>query len=74
MSAGYLDGSRGCGIADLAGTPSGATPRTDGAVALHVLDVMESLLRSAADGVAVDVASTCERPSAVPLGRAADLP
>jgi hypothetical protein len=34
-------------------------------VALHVLDVMECLLRATGSGVAVDVASTCERPRPV---------
>lgn len=70
VSAGYRDAGRGYGIADLASTPAGQPIRASGDLALHVLDVMVSLLRSAEDGVAVTVASTCERPAAVPLGDA----
>jgi predicted dehydrogenase len=65
--AGYEHASRGYGIADLAATPPGAEPRAGGRLAYHALDVMESLLASARTGRAVDVASTCERPPAVPL-------
>ncbi|MER7365895.1 Gfo/Idh/MocA family protein [Nonomuraea wenchangensis] len=66
-SAGYVAAGRGVGLADLAATPAGEEPRASGALAFHVLDVMESLLASAASGAAVTVASTCERPSPVPL-------
>ncbi|WP_222618533.1 Gfo/Idh/MocA family protein [Nakamurella sp. PAMC28650] len=67
VSAGYLDASRGIGIADLASTPDGGSPRAGGALAYHVLDVMESLLRSAQTGRANPVGSTVDRPTAVPL-------
>jgi predicted dehydrogenase len=73
VSAGYIDGSRGCGIADLHHTPSSRRPRTDGAIAFHVLDIMESLLTSAAQGRSVDITSTCVRPPAVPLGQVDDV-
>ncbi|MFK4039267.1 Gfo/Idh/MocA family protein [Nonomuraea wenchangensis] len=66
-SAGYVAAGRGVGLADLAATPAGEEPRASGTLAFHVLDVMESLLASAASGAAVTVASTCERPSSVPL-------
>ncbi|QYC45225.1 1,5-anhydro-D-fructose reductase [Nonomuraea coxensis DSM 45129] len=66
-SAGYVAAGRGVGLADLATTPAGQEPRAGGTLAFHVLDVMESLLASAASGAAVTVASTCERPPAVPL-------
>jgi predicted dehydrogenase len=65
VSAGYLDGGRGCGLADMAAQKF---PRASGILAYHVLDVMESLLLSAKSGQAIAVDSTCERPSAVPLG------
>jgi predicted dehydrogenase len=66
-SAGYRDAARGYGLADLAATPAGARARADGDLAYHVLEVMTALLASADGGAAVTVASTCERPAAVPL-------
>lgn len=66
-SAGYRDAGRGYGLADLAAAPPGVPARADGDLAYHVLDVMTSLLASAGGGTAVTVASTCERPAAVPL-------
>jgi hypothetical protein len=48
--------------------PGSHTHRADGALAYHVLDVLESLLEAAAQDQPVDVASTVERPAAVPLG------
>jgi predicted dehydrogenase len=66
-SAGYRDAGRGYGLADLAATPRDREPRAGGLLALHVLDVMESLLTSARSGRAVEVHSTCQRPPAVAL-------
>ena len=67
VSAGYIGSSRGYGVHDLATSQPGEEPRAGGLLALHVLDVMESLLRSAHEGIAVTVHSRCERPAAVPL-------
>lgn len=67
-TAGYVDASRGYGIADLAATEPGGEPRAGGRLAYHVLDVMQSLLRSARSRRTIDVQSTCERPAPVPLG------
>jgi len=67
VSAGYTDGGRGIGVADLALTPDGAEPRASGALAFHVLEVMESLLRSADLGQSVPITSSVDRPPAVPL-------
>ena len=67
VSAGYERASRGYGIADLAATPAGVEPRAGGMLALHVLDVMESLLRSARSGDREAVESRCDRPVPVPL-------
>jgi predicted dehydrogenase len=67
VSAGYVDSSRGFGVADLAGTAEGREPRAGGRLAFHVLDVMESLLVSAQEGRVVRLESTCERPAPVPL-------
>lgn len=67
ISAGYVDASRGYGLADLAATPDGQEPRTGGALALHVLDVMESLLTAATEGHTVSVKPLIARPAAMPL-------
>jgi predicted dehydrogenase len=67
LSAGYLDAGRGYGLADLAATPDGQEPRAGGALALHVLDVMESLLTAATEGRTVPVEPLIARPAAVPL-------
>ncbi|HWV79080.1 MAG TPA: Gfo/Idh/MocA family oxidoreductase [Isoptericola sp.] len=69
-SAGYRDAARGYGLADLAAIPPGETARAGGDLAYHVLDVMTSLLTAAEKGTSVSVASTCERPAAVPLSDA----
>jgi predicted dehydrogenase len=62
-SAGYVDGARGVGVLDFLAGPA----RASGDVALHVLEVMTALLRSAAEGRRVDLTTTVERPPAVPL-------
>ncbi|MEV7634938.1 Gfo/Idh/MocA family oxidoreductase [Pseudarthrobacter enclensis] len=67
VSAGYLDAGRGFGIADLAATPPGTEPRAGGALAFHILEIMESMLESARTGVSVPVHSTAPRPAPVPL-------
>jgi predicted dehydrogenase len=69
VGAGYEDAGRGVGLADLAATRDGDQPRAGGVLALHVLDVLESVLESAAAGRRVLLGSRCERPSAVPLSR-----
>jgi predicted dehydrogenase len=66
---GYPGASRGFGVADLARALNDGTPhRADGRLAYHVLDIMESLLAAARSGGSVAVASTCDRPAAVPAG------
>ena len=67
VTAGYRDAQRGYGIADLAATPDGSEPRASGTLAYHVLDVMESMLNSAATGRVVAVDSSVGRPHSVPL-------
>lgn len=58
---------RGLGLADLAeAARTGRTPRASGALAFHVLDVMESLHVSGERGQWVAVDSTVERPAVVP--------
>ncbi|MCQ9162757.1 Gfo/Idh/MocA family protein [Arthrobacter sp. STN4] len=67
ISAGYAQSARGIGLQDLALTPDGGQPRASGTLAFHALDIMESVLRSARSGRAVDVGSRCGRPDPVPL-------
>lgn len=65
-AAGYLDAGRGYGVADLAIAHRAARPhRAGGELALHVLDVMESLLRAAESGDSVSVNTDCLRPEPV---------
>ncbi|WP_066364564.1 Gfo/Idh/MocA family protein [Herbidospora mongoliensis] len=64
VTAGYRDSGRGIGVYDMITAPR---PRASGELALHVLDVMESLLRSAVTGQSEAVKSTCDRPDPVPL-------
>jgi predicted dehydrogenase len=72
-AGGYRGASRGYGVSDLASAlAAGAPHRADGQLAYHVLDVMESMLAAASSGRAAEVASSCERPAAVPLGTRPD--
>lgn len=66
-SAGYRGAGRGIGLADLVATPPDREPRAGGALAYHVLEVMEAMLSSASAGRSIDVESRVERPPAVPL-------
>jgi predicted dehydrogenase len=69
VAGGYAGAGRGVGVADMARAIRNGEPhRADGALAFHVLDVLESFLEAAAQDQPVDVASTVERPAAVPLG------
>ena len=62
---------RGSGVADLAqAIRSGRAHRASGQLAHHVVEVMEAGDRTAAEGTRIEIASSCERPAAVP----ADLP
>jgi predicted dehydrogenase len=65
-SSGYVDAGRGVGLLDLHDAMAEGRPHRAGAdVALHVLDVMESMQRSARDGGTVTVSTTCDRPDPV---------
>jgi predicted dehydrogenase len=65
--AGYSDGARGIGLLDQISAPRRVHPRANGELALHVLDVMESLQRSAMVGRRIDLSTTADRPEPVPL-------
>jgi predicted dehydrogenase len=73
VSAGYQHAGRGVGVADLARTPAGEEPRAGGALAFHVLEVLQSVLAAAADGRSRRISSTVARPPAVPLEALAGL-
>jgi predicted dehydrogenase len=65
-SAGYAGAGRGVGLLDLYEALGEGRPHRAGAdVALHVLDVMESMLAGARTGRPVTVATTCDRPQRV---------
>ena len=66
-SAGYANAGRGVGLLDLAEAVTEDRPhRAAAEVALHVLDVMESIQASARSGGSVQVRSTCPRPERIP--------
>ena len=65
-ASGAADG-RGLGVLDLArGLRSGAPHRATGEVALHVLEILEAIDRSAATGAFEPVLSSFTRPAALP--------
>ncbi|GIF25664.1 putative dehydrogenase [Actinoplanes tereljensis] len=66
--AGYVDAARGIGVLDMVLSPE---PRASGELALHVLEAMTSLLRSAAEGRRIELTTTAERPAPVHLTPAA---
>lgn len=66
--AGYVGADRGIGVVDLALALARDEPhRATGELALHVLDALESITRSSRTHQAVDLSTTCDRPSPVPL-------
>jgi predicted dehydrogenase len=72
-AAGYRDAARGYGVSDMAtALAAGTEHRANGDVAYHVLEVMEAMLAAAGSGHAVDIASSCNRPAAVPFGARPD--
>ena len=57
------------GLVDMAMATRQQRPhRASGALALHVLDVLEGLIESSASGRFVTPSTRCERPEPVPLG------
>lgn len=62
---------RGAGVADMAyAIQSGRPHRASGALAFHVLDIMQALEESAAQGKHIDINSTLDQPLAIPTGLA----
>jgi predicted dehydrogenase len=71
-SAGFAESGRGAGLIDMARASGDRAPRADGALALHVLEVMTSLLRSAETGGRLDIRTSVARPELVPFTAHAD--
>ncbi len=66
---GYVGRCRASGVADMADAIHEGTPhRTSGQFAYHVLDIMHAFHDASDSGKHVDLASTCERPAAMPEG------
>ncbi len=68
-SAGYSDGGRGVGLADLAHAIETDRPhRASGELAFHVLEIMDAVLCAASEHRVVAITSTVARPEPVPFG------
>ena len=65
---------RALGLADLASAALDGTPhRSSGRLGLHILEIMHSILESAATGQPKRIATTLERPAVLSDGDAAEL-
>lgn len=65
----YSENSRGLGVADMAAAIQGQRPhRASGALANHVLDIMQAFHDAANEGKHIELTSTCERPAPLPVG------
>ncbi|MFF7451710.1 MULTISPECIES: Gfo/Idh/MocA family oxidoreductase [unclassified Streptomyces] len=71
-SAGYVDGARGVGLLDFVTADADRKPRATGELALHVLETMNTLLRSSAEGRRIELTTSAEPPAPVPLTPARD--
>jgi len=69
LTHGNVENSRSIGVADMAyGLRSGRGHRASGELTFHVLDLMHAFHEASDAGAFVELASTCERPAALPLG------
>lgn len=67
-STSHRENSRGIGLVDMAySIRDGRPARASGEMALHAMEVMEALLRSAQDGKFRTLTTTCERPAPLPV-------
>ena len=65
-TAGYAEAGRGVGLLDLHDSLAEGRPHRAAAdVALHLLDVMESMQTAADTGATIEISTTCEVPAAV---------
>ncbi|GAB3617164.1 Gfo/Idh/MocA family oxidoreductase [Okibacterium endophyticum] len=73
VSGGYSDAGRGYGLADMArAIETGRPHRASGALAFHVLEIMDAVLRAGDEHRVIEVMSRVERPEPVPLGARPD--
>jgi predicted dehydrogenase len=72
LTHGHADGEfRSIGVADMATAILEDRPhRASGALAFHVLEVMEAFEKSAAEGRRISIESRVDRPAMMPAGRA----
>ncbi|MBM3262940.1 MAG: Gfo/Idh/MocA family oxidoreductase [candidate division Zixibacteria bacterium] len=69
LSHGYIEQSRGVGVADMAyALGSGRPHRANGELAYHVLDIMHAIHDASRDGKHVELSSHTDRPAPLPLG------
>lgn len=69
LTHGYAKNSRSVGVADMAyGLRSGRAHRASGQMAYHVLDIMHAIHDASQSGSHIHLASTCQRPAALPVG------
>jgi Predicted dehydrogenases and related proteins len=68
-----VERGRGSGVADMARSilRRDRPHRASGELAQHVLEVMEAFEKSSVSGKHITIASTCERPAALPVGLSA---
>lgn len=72
LTHGYTTNSRGLGVADMAyALRSGRPHRASGRLAYHVLDAMHAFHDASRAGRHIELESTCDRPSPLPLGLSA---
>ncbi len=68
--ADYQENSRGLGVADMAlALRNGTKPRACGELTYHVLDAMHAFHDASDQRRTISLASTCEKPLALPLGK-----
>ena len=68
VSRPFSENSRGLGVADMArGIASGEPHRASGALASHALAIMHAFGRSADSGHRIELVTTCERPTPLPV-------
>ncbi|MCP4395960.1 MAG: Gfo/Idh/MocA family oxidoreductase [bacterium] len=68
LSHGFAENSRGIGLADMADAiRNGGSFRAQGALAYHVLDMMQSFHESSDSGKHLELDSQCEQPEALPM-------
>lgn len=69
LVSGFAEQARGIGLAELVlATRAGVPHRASGELALHVLDIMESIHEASATNRAVRLTTTCQRPATLPAG------